>query len=423
MTAPIRPAPKSLDGRSTRELVSFERTGVNGEPPPTPAGSGGVADVDLVIAHPGNVTALNAQPSAETDYWPGTPWFDTRAFNQMRVVIDNVETAGHTTSRVIAKCASTVGGTFAAPGVAGAEVAAAIATTGPQKSAQWAPLDTTAIGDRLWKALAVGGNGSLTPVVGGVHFQFRQAAASRPPVGTPGGDLPEDATWGNILFDANAPAAAMAALYNDGDDVANFLERLGDNLTTVATTNLPKYRATGLNGHPCVEFGGLSPHLAAGNPTQAYGIWTYYFVISELDGGDYGAIWGDVSEPPSAGYRLSCTSSNVYGHANNLFNGDSANVADDWGMSTPHIYRWTKPGTSWQLFVDGVHKVTGGAGPGPTGSATVGLMQALGGLGIVGKIGRVVAYDKYHVAPDGSNTTADGLTAPELVLQAYWGTP
>lgn len=424
MTAPIRPLVLSLDGRSARELYAIERTNDDGEPTNPPAGAGGVLIPDLKIAE--GLKVMTAQPSGETAYWPETPWYDSTGANQMRVVVGNVETAGHTTARIYAQQKATTGGTFAHPGIGVTEIAASIAGTGSSKS-NWIDLDPTAIGERLWKAFAIGGNATLTPVAGGIHFQFRQKAVDRPPIGTPPGDLPEDATWGSILFDANAAHAAMVAAYGNGDDVTAFFDRIAaDDFVTSPGFGLPTYQATGFNGsRPCVEWnGGNIPLNAPTNPTQPIGSYTWYLVIENLGGGADGAfVFGD---PGNSSFSMRINASNtLIACTNNNPGGALTNISDDWGMTSAHIYRFVKVATTsvWHMFVDGVLKATVGNAPQTNDTASLTLMNFVSGLGIDGRVGRIVAYNKEHISATNTGTPASGLTAPELVLKAYWGTP
>ena len=94
-------------------------------------------------------------------------------------------------------------------------------------------------------------------------------------------------------------------------------------------------------------------------------------------------------------------------------------------MSSPHIYRWVKTSgeANWRLFVDGVQKIQASANPQVSGSNLINLIDAYGGLGMSAKVGRVLAYDQAHNSPTNSGSTANGLTGPELALQAFWSTP
>lgn len=428
MTGPVRPLVLSLDGRSARELYAIERTNDNGEPTNPPAGAGGVLIPDLTIADGGGMTVMSAQPAAETDYWPRSPWYDSTGANQMRVVVDDVEVAGATTARIIAKQKDTSGGTFANPGIGVTEVAAAINAVGQAKSS-WIDIDPSGIGERLWHAYAVGGNASLTPVVGGIHIQFRQTTVARPPIGgPPGSDLPEDATWGAIVEDANAAHAAMVAAYGNGDDVTAFFDRIAANdFVTAPGFGLPTYQATGFNGsRPCVQWsGGNIPLNAPANPTQSLGDWTWYLVIENLGAGADGAfVFGD---PGNGSFSMRINADNTHiGATVNTPGGGLALVSDTWGMSGAHIYRFVKDSTAlkFYVFVDGVKVLEGGSSSGaPNDTPSLTLMNYVSGLGITGRVGRVVGYNMKHTSSTNSGPTADGLTAPEAVLKAFWGTP
>lgn len=248
MSPLIRGPVKSFDGRSARELFSIERTVPNDTEPPPPASGGAIPDVDLTIADGGSVKVLTAQPSGVEDYYPRSPWYDSSGANQIRVVIDDVETAGHTTARVIARQATSGGGTFTDPGVGVSEVSAPISTTGPQKSSGWTFLDPSAIGDRVWKAFGIGGNGVLSPAVGGVHIQFRQAVIE-PVVDECGGD---------------GGCPMPAGIYN-GEDFSSYTDE-ADFLNT-AENNLKNLYYVWFGADGSVEGASFDPVLTfCGNP-------------------------------------------------------------------------------------------------------------------------------------------------------------
>ena len=221
--------------------------------------------------------------------------------------------------------------------------------------------------------IVYGGNGTGEFVLGNVYVEL--TAEARPPISTipepETPDLPDGPPWGNIVFDADAASPAMLAAYDDGDDVNTFFDGIAaDNLTTVATLLLPKYRASGFAGaRPCVEWDGANVPLSAPiNPTQPYGSYTYYFVLDNLDGGDGARIWG-AGFGDSFQYSIYCDGDTVYAANNNLFGNPSLFAEDSggtaWGMAEAHIYRWVKDAASsaHRLFVDGVLKASAGAAP------------------------------------------------------------
>jgi hypothetical protein len=324
---------------------------------------------------------------------------------------------------------------WATPGAASADVEASLATVGPvpAEDAGWVDLSAAAIADRLWRLRLRGGNATLSPALWGSHLQFRQKTAPRPPRGTTP-DLPEGAPWGNIVFDANVNGETFTALgYADGDDVDLWPDEtgIGNDLSTAAVLLLPKYRASGFaGGRPCVEWDGANVplHTTANNPTAAYGSYTWYFVIDGLDGGDSARIWG-AGLGDSFEYAYYADGDTVYAANNNLFGNPSAFAEDSggtaWGMATHHIYRFTKNSgsSSHQIWVDGVEKDSAGAAPQTNNNGIGYLMDYMTGLGLSGKVLRVVAYDTLHNSPTNVGAAANGLTAPELALQAYAGTP
>jgi hypothetical protein len=235
------------------------------------------------------------------------------------------------------------------------------------------------------------------------------------------------------VFDVNANGPAFQALgYADGADVNLWPDEtaFANDFATVATLLLPKYRATGFNStRPCIEWAGSNvPLSTADNPTESYGSYTYYFVIEGLDGGDSARIWG-AGLFDSFQYAYYADGDTVYAANNNLFGAPSAFAEDSggtaWGMGGAHIYRFTKnSGTSsHQIWVDGVLKASAGAAPQTNNGGTAWMMDYMTGLGLSGKVARIVAYDTLHNSPTNVGAQANGLTAPEQALSSYWGTP
>ena len=235
------------------------------------------------------------------------------------------------------------------------------------------------------------------------------------------------------MFDIDASGEAMQALaYADGDDVDLWPDETanGNHMTTAAVLLLPKYRASGFNGsRPCVEWAGANvPLSTAFNPTGGNSSYTYYVVLEGLDGGDSGRIWG-AGLGDSFEYAYYADGDTVYAANNNLFGAPSAFAEDSggsaWGMEDAHIYRFVKSTASSThfIYVDGVLKDSAGAAPQPNNNGTAWLMDYMTGLGITGKVARIVAYDQSHTSPDNSGPVADGLTVPEVALQAFWGRP
>jgi hypothetical protein len=280
----------------------------------------------------------------------------------------------------------------------------------------------------LLKLIARGGNGVLTPEM---WNYIVTATSGRPPTvpgGTPEGDLPEDATWGSVILDLNVNGPLFQALgLGDGDDVETWPDEKGlHDFGTAAALLLPKYRSAGIAGSlACVEWDGANVYLSnTNNPTAGLGSYTYYFVVEDLDGGDGAYLWaGGLGD--SFGYHFDAYDTQVQLANNNLFGSPSIIKSDDWGMGDRHIYRWTKNAgsASHQLFVDGVLKGSAGAAPQPNNNGLTYLMNALSGLGMTGRIGRVFAYNMKHDSPTNTGAVANGLTAPEIIIQAFYGTP
>lgn len=422
MTLPLPPI-KNAKYATARELMGIGvRTGENGAEPPAGNAPGVPPVVPLPFQTGGDVDVFPAQIAGELD--PGWPVqrFDSRGQNQVRVVT-TVETAGAAGSKVFAQ-ASSDGTTFAAPGTAAVE--ASLGTVGPKPAADagWVDLAPAAIGDLLWRMRLVGGNASASPALWGSMLQFRQKTAPRPPRGTPG-DLPEGGVWGNIVLDLNVTGALFQALgLADGDDVNLWPDERGlHDFATAAALLLPKYRASSFGGsRPCVEWAGANVALTnAANPTAPYGEYTYYFMVEGLDGGDGAWLWAS-GIGDSFQYRYDVYSSQIQIANNNLFGSPSITASDDWGMSGRHVYRFVKnPGSSsHQLFVGGALKGSAGAAPQTNNDGLTYLMSYVTGLGLAGKVGRVVAYDKKHDSPTNVGAVAPGMTAPEAALAGYW---
>lgn len=281
--------------------------------------------------------------------------------------------------------------------------------------------DASRISQLLLKLVRRGGNGVITPAVWNAILVVEGG-----PARGGGSDLPEDAIWGSVVFDANAMGPQFTAIGLADDADLNFVPDetgLGHNLTSNATLLLPHYRTAAFSGGlPCFSWGGSSVPLYTNNPTEAYGDYTYYYVLDAMDGGDGALLWGHTGGD-SFSYRLLFDDGNLYAANNNLFGTPTAPFAVD--LSVPHLVRWSKNSASshWKCFVDGVMLKDEANAPQTNNGGRVFLMDNLGGVGSVGLVGRVAAYNRAHESPTGEGVTADGLTAPELVLQDEWGIP
>jgi hypothetical protein len=280
----------------------------------------------------------------------------------------------------------------------------------------------------LLKLIRRGGNGTVTPEMWNAIIQATSARPPTVPSGGPEPPLPEDATWGAIVWDGDAANPLNSDVYGDGDDVNTIFDAspTGYDATTTATLLLPKYRKTGWAGSlPCFEWDGMNTPLNVQNPTQGLGNWTYYLLIENLDGGDNAPVWSGVNGYPF-GYNMWATGSTICAQVNtNAFTGTECCATDTWGMGDRHIYRWSKDSGAvhWSLWVDGIKVCDNSANPQGNDTTLVEIMNAGTGLGMSGRIARIVAYNKNHNTSVAVGTPADGKTLPETILSAYWGTP
>lgn len=423
MTAPLPLSlPRDYENITTREILAAVRTGENGGP--VAGGTPGIKPV--VVAVPvkngDESDVFYAMPSGVTDPdWPVIR-YDSRGNNQIRIV-PTIKQAG--AASAVVYCEYWNGSAWVTPGVT--PVVCSLATAGafPAEDQGWVTLVTGAIGDKLWRHMLRDGNGVASPAIQQSHNQFRQKTAAAPPIVTPPGD------WGNIVWDINA--ASLGALYSNGDEVPLWPDDspTGADMTTAggAVINAPEYQATGFpGGLPCVSTSGNNLKLSGTNPTAPYGDWTYYFVVSNLDGGGDAAYILDGSSGYPFGFALYADSSVVGGQVNSTIFGptdDSASVPG--GMANPHIYRLVKSSTMnhWWLFCDGALIAESGCNPQANSTTTISILDYVAGIGMTAKMGRGLAYDTYHIAPTGAGgaTVADGLTGPEITLKAFWGTP
>lgn len=164
--------PGDTTNRTPKMLAGYKSAPVvNGDPPPAPAPKAAVC-VDLCIADGSSALTLTNQPAGETDYWQRSPWFDPNWFTKIRVIVDDVEAAGAATSKIIVKFKAGGIGSWTDAGIGATQVSVPIATTGPQKTTSWVNINSDALVDSLWHVFAIGGDGSVSPIVAGVHIQF-----------------------------------------------------------------------------------------------------------------------------------------------------------------------------------------------------------------------------------------------------------
>lgn len=419
MTSPVRPPPKSLDGRSARELFAFERTTNNGEETPPPATSSSTPPViTLPFQTGGSIHTFPSLASGEVDpLWPVLR-YDARGANQVRVAT-NVVVAGASACRLFAQYDG--GSGFAIPGVV--DVAAGIGAVGPKPLANqgWVDLTPAAIADVLWRLRFAGGDAAASPALWGSHLQFRLKTASRPPLG--GGP------WGNIVGNWDGLGDMMTALaYADNADVNLWPDESGfaNDFGTIESLLLPKWKATGFTGGlPCVQWAGANiPLTTPNNPTEDYGSYTIYFVAENLDGGDIARLWGHTGGD-SFQLQFYFTDSHIQVANNNLFGSPSIDVTDDWDMSTKHTYRFVKhaPSSSHSFWVDGVMKASAFGAPQTNNGGLIQLMSDMGGIGCSGRIAEVKAFDQPHISTTPTGPLEDGKTEPELEFSSKWGTP
>lgn len=410
MTAPIPliARPKSWDGLSPREMLSYERTTDDGEEPLPP---GGVADAFVVVPLPifdGNgMRMLLAQPDAATDYRFKRPKYDASWADQMRLTAD-VETAGATNAELFAEHSGD-GSAWAEPGVGATPVAVLISAAGPGKVGPWVTMDPAAIADRIWRVRARSGNGVLSPVVAKVHAQFRRSEVARPT--PPAGPL------GNIIHDLNAET--LVGMYSDEEEITTWPDDSFNGFDGTATgLQKPVFDLTGWDGTlPCVKWGGSTGRITFTPPTNSQ--FTHYIVASNIDGGDVANIIEGDGYPRGKSVTAIGTSQMGAQINTHVWFPTHENVLDTWDMSQKHIYRFVfhlDAGEGhWYLFVDGVLVADNLCPPQITESATMWIGDALGGLGMTMHLAREVCYDQPHIT--------EGKTSVEDELSAFWGTP
>ena len=287
--------------------------------------------------------------------------------------------------------------------------------------------DAACTQDTLLALVRRGGDGTISPAMWNAIIEIASGGSGTDTGGTPA-DLPEG-DWGNVVWNLNA--AMLGTMYADGDSVPRWPDTIAgrDAITNgQAVVNAPHYRATGMaGGLPCVQSSGLNLPLRFYNPTKNYGSWTYYFIISELDGADLGYIMNGSSGNPF-GFAFWATSNAIWAHVhtNSFFSSIDSDADTGWNMGTKHIYRFVKdsPSVKWHMFRDGIHVMEETANPQVSDTIVSLLMDAAGGLGMEIKMGRATAYNRSHVNPNPlSGAPMNGYTAPELELKAFWGTP
>ena len=431
MTAPQLPLepPRDFENITTREILSYKRTGDNGTDPGAGAGPNAVT-VPLPILDGDGVEVILAPPAGNFDPdWP-IPRFDAKGQHQIRCIAD-VEDPGAAGSRAFVEH-SELGASWETPGVGAVsvEVTIDVAGSNPGPNEGWVDLSVEAAADRLWRGLLSGGDGVTSPGLRKFHAQFRQKAVTRPPrPTTPPGDLPEDGTWGDIIWDLNVDGPMFAALgLADGDDVELWPDETGNGHDFVTLSSLlrPKYRAAGFGGTlPCVEWdGGNLRMFCPTNPTGGLGEYTYYFVLDNLDGGGDNARLFGAGMYDSFQHAIYASGNQILCANNNLFGSPSIIVTDDWSMLAKNIYRWFKTPTSasHSLHVNGDWKANAGAAPQANNGGDSYLMDFMTGIGMTARVARIVAYNKRHYSPTNIDPPATGMTLPETILQARWGT-
>ena len=299
----------------------------------------------------------------------------------------------------------------------------------PRQSGSVLVPDASKINALLLKLVRRGGNGTLSPEMWNAILTIANYTSG---TGAPPSDLPEDATWGNVIYDLNALGPLMTALaYGDGDDVVTWPNEKANAAWDVFASGgllAPKWNATGFNSKPCVEWAGSNVPMttASTQPTAAYGNYTYYFVVDGMDGGDGARLWG-AGFGDSFQYSIYFNDTQFYAANNDLFGGASCFGTPPGSMSQGKIVRWVKNSGSagHAMWIDGVFKCSSVTAPQTNNDGVAHLMHYLSGLGLSGRVARVVAYDRIHIRPDGTTAggNTSGLTAPELVLQSIWGVP
>jgi hypothetical protein len=282
----------------------------------------------------------------------------------------------------------------------------------------------------LLKLYRRGGNGTLSPAM----WNFIVSAASgRPPTIPTGSDDPlPEGDWGLIIHDLNA--TSLEGTYDEDDEVGSWNDDSGGGRHGTAGTGAPPgpiFKPYGINGvRPCVRWpGGNTNAISHLNPTQHH--FTAYVVAQNLSAGYAFTIQNGYDGYPFG--KLLQIIGGVLG------NGFALSVNDSVGSPTIifetrtlaqllelHLYRFVFnrfSGNFW-LFIDGVMVAIGTCSPQITATTNI-LIGQYNTLAGTMDLGRLVTYDTPHVTPDMSSITvsADGLTEPELVLQAYWGTP
>lgn len=197
MTAPfpIQP-PKSLDGTSPRELISYERRTPPGEEQLPPGVLGGTPAVMLAISDGNLMTVMLKLGDEPSEWWPHqAAWFPSNELNQVRAIA-TIATVGSFGSHAFVEYSTDPedADSWDTPAADGSAVLVQLDAPGPQKGA-WVTLHEDAVGDVTWRLRAAGGDSDATPVVGKAHIQFRQATVEPPPNENEPGDYPDPWFW------------------------------------------------------------------------------------------------------------------------------------------------------------------------------------------------------------------------------------
>lgn len=176
MTAPYRPPPKSLDGRTARELYSYERTTDNGDTTLPPATLKATHMAALSIYDNEDSLRLVRQPATSFLYFGyNRKRYNAEPFTHARLCVDRkVAGASGATLRVEFTDDPTDDSSWASAGST-VPVDVSLAGTGPATTEGLVPLVAGARADVFFRVVAIGGDNVLSPEVNAVEIEFDSA--------------------------------------------------------------------------------------------------------------------------------------------------------------------------------------------------------------------------------------------------------